>query len=155
MPRTTVDIDFKVEHLSILDEASTLDEALDPKLPDDLLLRMHEVMLLSRRFDERMLSMQRQGRLGTFALVKGQEAAQVGAIATLDPSDWMVPSYRETAVAVWRRTLLEGMLLYNAGFNEGGRVPDGQRDLPIAIPVGSQMLHAAGLAYAQKVQGRD
>jgi pyruvate dehydrogenase E1 component alpha subunit len=102
-----------------------------------------------------MLSMQRQGRLGTFALVKGQEAAQVGAVAALEASDWMVPSYRETAASLWRGTPMEGLLLYNAGYNEGGRVPEGQNDLPISIPVASQLLHAAGLAYALKVQGEE
>ena len=155
MPRTQVDLDTRLEHLGILNEHAELDSELDPKLPDELLKRMHETMLLSRRFDERMLSMQRQGRLGTFALLKGQEASQIGAAAALEPSDWMVPSYRETAVAVWRGTPLEGMLLYNAGYNEGGRIPEGQRDLPICIPVGSQMLHAAGLAYGQRVQGEE
>ncbi len=153
MPRTQVELDTRLEHLAILNEHAELDTELDPTLPGDLLKRMYETMLLSRRFDERMLSMQRQGRLGTFALLKGQEASQIGAVAPLEPSDWVVPSYRETAAAIWRGTPLEGMLLYNAGYNEGGHIPEGQRDLPICIPVGSQMLHAAGLAYGMRVQG--
>jgi pyruvate dehydrogenase E1 component alpha subunit len=113
---------------------------------------MHEKMLLARHFDERMFSLQRQGRLGTFAPVKGQEAAQIGAVAALNDSDWIVPAFREVAAYVWRGLPLEGLLLYNAGYNEGGRVPDGEHFLPIAIPVGSQMLHAAGLAYGLKLQ---
>src|SRR5690606_14855534 len=118
--RTQVELDTRLEHLAILNEHAELDTELDPTLPGDLLKRMYETMLLSRRFDERMLSMQRQGRLGTFALLKGQEASQIGAVAPLEPSDWVVPSYRETAAAIWRGTPLEGMLLYNAGYNEGG-----------------------------------
>jgi len=156
MPRETIEIETTVEHLSILDEDGKLDESLEPDLPDALLERMHRTMWLARRFDARMLSLQRQGRIGTFAPVKGQEAAQVGSVAALDEDkDWIVPAYREIAVHAWLGTPLEGMLLYNAGYNEGGHVPDDQRILPNAVPVGTQMLHAAGLAYGLKQQGGD
>jgi len=67
---------------------------LDPLLAEDMLLKMHRTMVLARRFDERMLTMQRQGRIGTFAPIQGQEA-QVGAAAALEPGDWLVPSFRE------------------------------------------------------------
>ena len=59
-------------------------------------------MLLGRRLDERMLKLQRQGRIGTFAPIKGQEASQIGSVSTLTPTDWMVPSFRETAALLWR-----------------------------------------------------
>jgi TPP-dependent pyruvate/acetoin dehydrogenase alpha subunit len=155
LTRTTLDIGADaVEHLGILDEEARLDEALAPEVSDELLLEMHRVMLWARRLDERMLSLQRQGRLGTFALVKGQEAAQVGAVAALRADDWMVPSYRETAASLFRGLPPENLVLYNAGFNEGADPGDGH-DLPIAIPVGSQMLHAAGLAYGLSLRGLD
>lgn len=154
MPRETIEIETTLEHLSILDEDGTLDESLEPDLPDDRLERMHRAMLLARRFDARMLSLQRQGRIGTFAPVKGQEAAQVGSVSALDEEqDWVVPAYREIAVHAWLGTPLEGMLLYNAGYNEGGHVPEDQRILPNAVPVGTQMIHAAGLAYGLKQRG--
>lgn len=152
MPRTHTDLPCKVDYMSILDEHNQIDRELEPDLPQDLLRTMYDKMLLSRRFDERMLKLQRQGQLGTFAPVKGQEAAQIGAVAALDSSDWIVPSYREIAAYVWRDLPLEGMLLYNAGYNEGGRVPDEHHFLPPSIPVGSQMLHAAGLAYGLRFQ---
>lgn len=152
MPKKTIKIPAKLDYLSILDEHGKLDRKLEPKLSKELLRTMHDKMLLARRFDERMFSLQRQGRLGTFAPVKGQEAAQIGAAAALNESDWIVPAFRELAAYVWRDLPLEGLLLYNAGYNEGGRVPDGAHVLPIAIPVGSQMLHAAGLAYGLKLQ---
>ncbi|GKS60164.1 pyruvate dehydrogenase (acetyl-transferring) E1 component subunit alpha [Nitrospira sp.] len=152
MPRKTTYTPPAVEFLSILDEDGQVDAKLEPKLPQDFLRRLHDAMLLARRFDERMLSLQRQGRIGTFAPVKGQEAAQVGAAAVLSEQDWVVPSFRETAALVWRGLPLEGVLLYNAGYNEGGRVPDGQNFLPPSVPVGSQMLHAAGLAYGGKLK---
>lgn len=155
MPKRTVDTGTSLEHLSILDETGNVDRELEPDLSKDLLLKMHEKMLLTRRFDERMLSLQRQGRLGTFAPVKGQEAAQIGTAAATQPSDWIVPSYREIAVFVWRELPLEGMLVFNSGYNEGGRMPRDRHFLPIAVPVGTQTLHAAGLAYGRKLKGKD
>jgi len=154
MPRDVIDLPNRIDYLSILDENGELDQELAPDLADDTLLQIHRFMLLSRRFDERLLSLQRQGQIGTFAPVKGQEAAQVAAMAALEPDDWMVPSYRDTAAALWRGTPLAGLLLYNAGYTEGGRIPDEQNDLPIAIPVASQIPHAAGIGYAMKLRGQ-
>ena len=155
MPRTPIEIPPTVEYLSILDEDDELDVDLEPDLDDDLLLRMHRAMLLARRFDEHRLKWQRSGRIGTFAPVEGQEASEIGAIAAISEDDWMVPSFREAAVMMWRGTPMSGLIVYDAGYNEGGRVPDGQQDLPIAIPVASQIPHAAGLGYGIKYRGGD
>lgn len=149
MPRKEIDLPHRVEYLSILDEDGVLDKNLEPSIADDDLLRMHHVMVLARRFDERMLILQRQGRIGTFAPIKGQEA-QIGAAATLEPEDWLVPSFREMPAELWRGKSMESVLLLYGGYNEGGWVPEGLNNLPVAIPVGSQTLHAAGLGYAIK-----
>jgi pyruvate dehydrogenase E1 component alpha subunit len=155
MPRETIDLRYRVEHLSILDEDGRVDEELLPEVPEDLALAMHRAMLLARRFDERMLRLQRQGRIGTFAPVSGQEASQVGAMAALREDDWFVPSFRETAAAIWRGMPLSSILLYTAGYNEGGAVPEDAHDLPIAIPVATQIPHAVGLAYAARYRKTD
>ncbi|MGC9358190.1 MAG: pyruvate dehydrogenase (acetyl-transferring) E1 component subunit alpha, partial [Anaerolineae bacterium] len=128
---------------------------LDPDLPEDLLLKLHRAMLLGRRFDERMLKLQRQGRIGTFAPIKGQEAAQLGAIAALRGSDWMVPAFRETGAELWRGRSMKSVLLYFGGYEEAGYVPEGMNNLPISIPVGSQMLHAVGIGWGIKYRGKD
>ena len=107
-------------------------------------------MLLARRFDERLLSLQRQGRIGTFPPISGQEAAHLGAAAVLKPDDWMVPAFREMAADIWRGRPLDSIIVYNNGFSEGGRVPADRNDMPIAIPVGSQILHAVGIAWGMK-----
>ncbi|MDX1622962.1 MAG: pyruvate dehydrogenase (acetyl-transferring) E1 component subunit alpha [Gemmatimonadota bacterium] len=155
MPRETIDLPRSVEWLQVLDEEGALDEEWMPDLDDEELLAWHRAMLLSRRFDERLLELQRQGKIGTFAPVRGQEASQIGAVAALEEEDWVVPSFRETAAAVWRGIPLEGLLLYNAGYNEGGEVPEGKHDLPIAIPVASQIPHAVGIAYGAAYEGSD
>jgi pyruvate dehydrogenase E1 component alpha subunit len=155
VPRTDLEVPFRLERLGILAEDGSVDEELLPELDADLLRRMYRTMLLSRRLDERLLTLQKQGRIGTFAPAIGQEAAQIGATSALDGSDWMVPSYRESAAALWRGTPLWGLMLYDAGWNEGAAVPEGQKDLPIAVPVASQIPHAVGLAHAAKLRGSD
>jgi pyruvate dehydrogenase E1 component alpha subunit len=153
MPRKPLEQRFAIEHLSILDSDGSLDAALEPEIPPDELKRMYRGMLLARRLDERMVRLQRQGRIGTFAPIKGQEAAQIGSVATLQPRDWTVPSFRETAVMLWRGWPIEKLLQFFSGRLEGGQPAPQQNDLPIAIPVATQIPHAVGLAYAAQYRG--
>src|SRR5919204_2223990 len=155
MPRTVLEPRFQVEYLSILDSDGNLDSSLEPEIPPAELKRLYRAMLLGRRLDERMLRLQRQGRIGTFAPIKGQEACQLGSICTLRPTDWMVPSFRETAAMLWRGWSIEKMLMFFAGYLEGGQPASDQHDLPITIPVGTQLPHAVGLAYAAQYRGDD
>ena len=155
MPRIALVPRFQVEHLSILDSEGNLDTALEPKLPDRDLRSLYRAMLLGRRLDERMVRLQRQGRIGTFAPIKGQEASQLGSAFTLRRSDWLVPSFRETAAMVWRGWPIEKLLLFFAGHLEGGQPALDQHDLPITIPVATQLPHAVGLAYAAQYRGDD
>ena len=155
MPRTALEPRFQVEHLSILDSEGNLDAALEPKLSDRDLRSLYRAMLLGRRLDERMVRLQRQGRIGTFAPIKGQEASQLGSAFTLRRSDWLVPSFRETAAMVWRGWPIEKLLLFFAGHLEGGQPALDQHDLPITIPVATQLPHAVGLAYAAQYRGDD
>src|SRR6516225_383970 len=155
MPRTVLEPRFQVESLSILDREGPLDSALDPKLSAGDLKSLYRAMLLGRRIDERMVRLQRQGRIGTFAPIKGQEASQMGSVFTLRRQDWMVPSFRETAAMVWRGWPIEKLLRFYAGHIEGGSPAPDQHDLPVAIPVATQLPHAVGLAYAAQYRGDD
>jgi pyruvate dehydrogenase E1 component alpha subunit len=100
MPREEIDLHDQVSRLSILDEDGGFDEGLAPEVSDDLLRAMHRAMVLARRLDERMLALQRQGRIGTFAPESSQEAAQIGAVAALEKHNWFMPSFRESAAAI-------------------------------------------------------
>jgi pyruvate dehydrogenase E1 component alpha subunit len=155
MPRTRLEPQFAIEYLSILDSDGNLDTSLEPELSGADLKRLYRAMLLGRRLDERMLRLQRQGRIGTFAPIKGQEASQLGSAFTLRPTDWMVPSFRETAAMLWRGWPIEKFLLFFAGYLEGGQPAPEQHDLPITIPVATQLPHAVGLAYAIQYKGDD
>jgi pyruvate dehydrogenase E1 component alpha subunit len=155
MPRTILEPQFPIEHLSILDSDGNLDTALEPELSAEDLRHLYRAMLRGRRLDERMLRLQRQGRIGTFAPIKGQEASQMGSVFTLRKTDWMVPSFRETAAMLWRGWPIEKILLLFAGYLEGGQPAPDQHDLPMTIPVATQLPHAVGLAYAAQYRGDD
>src|SRR5881409_1137992 len=155
MPRTILEPRSHVEYLSILDSDANLDAALEPEIAPDVLKQMYRAMLLGRRLDERMVRLQRQGRVGTFAPIKGQEASQIGSVFTLRRTDWMVPSFREAAAMIWRGWPIDKLLHFFAGRLEGGQPAPDQHDLPITIPVATQLPHAVGLAYAVQYRGDD
>jgi pyruvate dehydrogenase E1 component alpha subunit len=155
MPRTVVDQPEAVECLSILAPDGHVDPAHEPVLSIDDLRRLYGTMLLARRLDERIIALQRQGRVATALSNRGQEAVALGAAAALDARDWMVPYFRELAAYLWRGWRPEQLLLFLAGFAEGQRFPAEQRDLPLCIPVASQLPHAVGLAYAGQYKGED
>lgn len=152
LPKSIAKSPDPIENIAVLGADGACDGALEPDIDDRMLVRMYRIMLLARRLDERLLNLQRQGRLGTFAPVTGQEAAQVGAVATIGDEDWFAPSFRETAAALWRGMEPETIFLFTAGYNEGQYVPSGSRDLPTCVPVASQLPHAVGIAYASKLR---
>jgi pyruvate dehydrogenase E1 component alpha subunit len=155
MGRKPVALTNDIYYLSILDENNKLDSELEPDIPKEIHLKMLRAALLGRRFDERMLNLQRQGRIGTFPPIKGQEASQIGAVALLRDSDWLVPSFRETAAEIMRGRSMESVLLYYSGYNEGNIISNNQHDLPMSVPVASQILHAVGLGMAAKYRKTD
>ena len=155
MPRKTLPIEEKLESLAILDAKGTVDKALEPSMPKELLLKLYRYMVLGRRFDERLLALQRQGRIGTFPPISGQEAAHLGAVAALREDDWMVPAFRETTAEIWRGRSLESVILGNNGFNEAARIDPPGPTLPVSVPVGSQMLHAVGIGWAARYRKTD
>jgi len=155
MPRKKIKISTKVEWLSILDESGKVDAHLDPKLDADRLLTLYRLMLTARRADERIIKLQRQGRIGTYGPCRGQEASHVAAGVLLGRNDWLIPSYRELGAMLARGWPLVRYLQFWGGFEEGNEVPEGVNDLPISVPVASQCLHAVGIAWAQQYRDTD
>ncbi len=128
-----------------------LESELD--LKEDDLLKLYRWMVTGRVFDERALALQRQGRLGTYAPLQGQEAAQAGSAYALKPEDWMFPSYLEHLVQVMRGQRWLDVLIYWGGSEEGNRIPQGINNFTICIPIGTHLLHAVGAAWAAKIRG--
>ena len=140
----------------ILAPDGTVPGGYQAPLGDADLLSAYRSMLLSRRVDERAFNLQRQGRLGVFSPVNGQEASVIGSAFALDPTrDWVVPQYRELPAMLHHGYSLERFLLYCMGNPEGNRMPDGVNLLPIQISLATQLPHAVGLAWGLRHQGRD
>jgi len=113
-------------------------------------------MRLSRAVDERALSLQRQGRLGTFSPVHGQEAAVVGTSMAVDPArDWVVPQYRELPAMLRQGYPLAHFFLYLKGHPRGSSIAAGVHLLPMQISLAAQLPHAVGIAWGLKLQGGD
>jgi len=113
----------------------------------------YEAVARARYFDERAVTLQRQGRLGVYAPFRGQEAAQVGAALALSPADWLVPTYRETGAAITHGLPIETALLYWRSHPAGWAYPTDLRLLPFYVPIASQLTHAVGVAHAGKLMG--
>ena len=146
MPITPITPEHGVEELSILDREGQVDDALAPELDHDALLRIYRAMVLTRTLDERMIKMQRQGEMGTFAPGRGQEATQIGQVYPLKKDDWFSPSYRSVGAQLWRGWSIEQLLLLWDGFFEGFAPPEGVNDLPFSIVIGSHVPVAVGVA---------
>jgi len=140
--------------IQILDSEGNLDESLRPAaLTDETVRQLYEKMVFVRMANERALKMQRQGRMGTYASIEGEEAAQIGSEFAIKKTDWIVPAFREHA-AMWAHGVpMDLIFQYWRGSENGSHHPQGVRVLPVSIPVGSQMLHAVGLGWASKMRG--
>ncbi len=145
--------DFSISYLQILDEDGHLDKALEPELSKEELIRVYRSMVLAREGDQRMLKLQRQGRMGTFAPTTGQEAAVCGPTLAMSKRDWFVSSFRETPGRLMRGESLVQTFLYYNGYEEGNLLRPEAKTLPVSIPVASQIPHAVGIAYAIKYRG--
>jgi pyruvate dehydrogenase E1 component alpha subunit len=144
------------EPLRVLGPDGTVPDAYEPGLSDDELLAAFRLMLLSRAIDERAFSLQRQGRLGTFSPVNGQEASVVGSASALDPArDWIVPQYRELPAMLRHGYDLTRFFLYFMGNPKGNEMPEGVNLLPYQISLAAQIPHAVGLAWGLRDQGKD
>jgi pyruvate dehydrogenase E1 component alpha subunit len=135
-----------------------------PSLSDAELVRLYRTMILSRELDERMVVLQRQGRIGFYVGAVGEEASIVGATAALEEQDWIFPCYREHAAALMRGLPLVSFaanLLGNDGDVARGRqMPCHEvwrpgRFASISAPIATQIPHAVGAAWAARLRGDD
>ncbi|MFO0782756.1 MAG: pyruvate dehydrogenase (acetyl-transferring) E1 component subunit alpha [Phycisphaerales bacterium] len=153
MPITTA-FSTEIPRISILDEKANFDEKLGKGLiPNADLIKLYEAMFTCRTLDEVAFRLQRSGRMGTYPQNMGQEATSLGAAYALNNDDWMVTCYRENCGLFWRGVPMESILLHWMGDERGNAMPRAHHATPIAVPIGTQMLHATGLAWASKYRG--
>ncbi|HEU4418720.1 MAG TPA: thiamine pyrophosphate-dependent enzyme, partial [Planctomycetota bacterium] len=136
----------------------------DPSLAHNRLLFLYEQMVTVREFDRRMLMLQRQGRIGFYGPILGQEAATVGSVAALEPRDWIFPALREGAAAMMRGlSLTEAMnqLIGNSADRCKGRQMPCHYTFKeghyygMSSVIGTQVSHAVGAAMAARIRGDD
>ncbi|HEU4320413.1 MAG TPA: pyruvate dehydrogenase (acetyl-transferring) E1 component subunit alpha [Acidimicrobiia bacterium] len=142
------------EALTVIDADGEL-VGEDPGLHPELYQTMYRNMVLSRALDRRMLALQRQGRLGTYAMLEGQEAVQIGSALALEPHDFVFPSYREHGVQVTRGLPMEVLLAYWKGLPNAGWDIEKYRTGIVTVPIASQLPHAVGYSYMTKLRGED
>lgn len=133
-------------------------------LPDvdvDTMLRMYHYMLFIRLLDERMMILQRQGRIGFYGACTGQEAPPIGTAAALDANDWIFPGLREGVSMLYRGFPLEPYICQvfgNAGDVQKGRqMPSHYMDKSVhqvswSSVIGPQITQAVGAAWAAKLK---
>ena len=141
---------FEVPYLQVLNENGEFDKKNAPKISDDLLKKMYEHMITTRAFDDKALKLQRQGRLGTYAPMRGQEACQIGTAFALEKDDWVFPAFRENGVFMIKGVSAEMLFRYWAGDERGMQIPEKINIFPISITVGAHLPHAVGAAMAFK-----
>lgn len=144
--------EFKIERLEVLDPEGIADPSIKVDITDDMLLDIYRKMVEIRIFDDKAFSLQRQGRLGTYPQILGQEATQIVPAMCLQPKDWMVPTYRGQGAYFSRGLPLRNILLYWGGDDRGVDLPKGNNDMIFAVPVGSHLTQVAGLAWGVKLQ---
>jgi len=144
------------DRVEVLDEAGQVrDGATVPDLADDRLVEMYRAMALGRHLDQRAVSLQRQGRMGTYPPMSGQEGAQVASAMALDDADWLFPSYREHAASIVRGLDLQQILLYWMGHESGNAMPEDVNMFTHAVPIATQIPHATGASWASKLKDED
>lgn len=144
--------DDKIEVLA--PDGSVLAPELVPDLSPGELLEMYRDMKFCRRFDERMISLQRQGRMGTYSSLAGQEGAQIGSTHALAADDMIAYQYREHGALVTRGLPWE-YLIYWMGHEHGNAVLKNIDVFPLNITIGDHLPHAVGWAWAGKLNGDD
>jgi 2-oxoisovalerate dehydrogenase E1 component alpha subunit len=128
----------------------------DLDLPDDeVLLALHRMMVLGRRFDVQATALTKQGRLAVYPSARGQEACQIGAVHALRRQDWLFPTYRDSMAVAARGVDPVQVLTLLRGEWHSGYDPYQHRIAPQCTPLATNTLHAVGLAHAAALKGED
>jgi pyruvate dehydrogenase E1 component alpha subunit len=137
----------------ILDSQGNLVNGTKPRLSLERTVDGLRWMMLSRAFDARATALQRQGRMGTYSPVKGQEASVVGSSLALEPAtDWIAPAYRELPALVRHGHSLERIVAGYMGKVASSAIPEDAKVLPNQVALATQLQHAVGLAWGLKLQ---
>ncbi|RAL21877.1 pyruvate dehydrogenase (acetyl-transferring) E1 component subunit alpha [Thermoflavimicrobium daqui] len=146
--------EFKM--LQILDtEGKLVKGQKAPNLSDDELKDIYRWMLRLRVYDALSIKLNRQGRLGFYAPLGGQEACQIGSMAALRKTDWLFPSYRDLGASLYHGWSIKDTYLWSRGQINGMKIPDDVNLFPPQIIIASQCIHAAGAGWKFNLKNED
>lgn len=143
--------EFSIPYVQILNDKAELVDKL-PDFAHDLtnVQQLYRIMTLTRLFDKKAIALQRTGKMGTYAPVHGQEAIAAAIGHCMRATDILIPYYRDYAAQFQRGVSPSDILAYWGGDERGNAYPKQpqSKDLPICVPIASQCLHAAGVAFS-------
>ncbi|PYZ93301.1 pyruvate dehydrogenase (acetyl-transferring) E1 component subunit alpha [Salipaludibacillus keqinensis] len=149
-------IEDQFKTFQILDEkGKVVNEKAMPKLSDEELKELMTRMVYTRIWDQRAISLNRQGRLGFYAPVAGQEASMIGSQFALEKQDWILPGYRDIPQIHYHGVPLDQAFLWSRGHFGGGQMPEGVRVMMPQIIIGAQITQTAGVAMGLKKNKED
>jgi 2-oxoisovalerate dehydrogenase E1 component alpha subunit len=150
-----------LELLQVISNEGLVNQKEEPAVPTEDLLKLYRIMVLNRQLDDRMMKLQRQGRIGFYLQSMGEEATTIGTSYVLRPEDWIFPCYREPGAAFVRGFGLVDFvcqLIGNAGDPVKGRQMPNHYSYKagnytsVSSPVGTQIPQAVGAAWAAKIK---
>lgn len=148
--------DLHMDLVQLLSPSGEISKAASKSARDiKRLVGFYRAMTRTRIFDNKAISLQRTGQLGTFASALGQEAIGVGAAAAMEERDVLVPSYRDHAAQFYRGMAMSECLLYWGGDERGSDFKNARSDFPNCVPVATQAPQAVGAAYALMARKED
>ncbi|ASQ45962.1 pyruvate dehydrogenase (acetyl-transferring) E1 component subunit alpha [Legionella clemsonensis] len=142
---------FEIPFVQFINEQGKPSDNLPSFTADkDILKELYSIMVRTRAFDKKAIALQRTGKMGTYAPINGQEAISTAIGHAMHQEDVLVPYYRDYAAQFQRGVKMSEILAYWGGDERGSEFACGSEDLPICVPIASQCLHAAGVAFAFK-----
>lgn len=142
---------FNITYTQFLNENGNLTGEIPPIAKNESVLKeLYKVMVLTRTFDKKAIALQRTGKMGTYAPINGQEAISTAIGHAMRPEDVFVPYYRDYAAQLQRGVKMSEILAFWGGDERGSQFACNSQDLPICVPIASQCLHAAGIAFSFK-----
>lgn len=154
MPIETIG-NFSVKKITIMDEHGSVDESLMPKLSDSDIHLLYYHMVLSRMLDDKLVKMQRQGRLGNLPTSTGQEAVSLGLAFAINKTDWIFPAYRENPGLFFHGLPIKNVLLYWMGHEASNIIPENVNSYMMCLPIATQMPVSVGFAFGSKLKGNN
>jgi pyruvate dehydrogenase E1 component alpha subunit len=150
--------------IRVLSDDGTLDPRYDPRLSESEVVDIYRWMVTTRQLDERLVALQRQGRIGFHVGSLGEEAAIIGSAFAMRKSDWLFPCYREFGAALMRglglQKFMDNMFGNANDTVQGRQMPNHitSRETgftSVSSPVGTQITQAVGFSWGAKIDGKD